>query len=266
MTGKPGNGAVSAIRVVDLHKSFGALEVLKGISFEVAHGEVVCLIGVSGSGKSTLLRCINFLETPNAGRIYIDGKLIGMQENPDGGLAPADPQTLAAQRAQIGFVFQLFNLWPHRTVLGNVIDALMVVKKLPRLQAREIGMASLSKVGLSDKWNEYPTTLSGGQQQRVAIARSLAMQPRILLFDEPTSSLDPELVGEVISVMKQLAEEGHTMVVATHEMGFARDTANQVIFIDNGVIEEAAAPSLLFTAPEKERTRAFLNRALRENP
>jgi len=263
MTEKHGNGATPAIRVVDVHKSFGALEVLKGISFEVAHGEVVCLIGVSGSGKSTLLRCINFLETPNAGHVYIDGALIGMQETADGRLVAADPKTLAAQRSQIGFVFQLFNLWPHRTVLGNVIDALLTVKKLPRAQARKVGMESLSKVGLADKWDEYPSTLSGGQQQRVAIARSLAMQPRILLFDEPTSSLDPELVGEVITVMKQLAKEGHTMVVATHEMGFARDTANRVIFIDNGAIEEEAEPSILFTSPKRERTRTFLNRALR---
>jgi len=256
------NESDMAIRVVNLHKSFGNLSVLKGINFTVRKGEMVCIIGASGSGKSTLLRCINFLEIPNSGRIYLHGELMGFVEKSGGQLIKARNETICRMRESIGFVFQLFNLWPHRTVLGNILEAPMTVKKMSRRQAEALGFEMLCKVGLEDKRDEYPSSLSGGQQQRVAIARALAMQPSILLFDEPTSALDPELVGEVIAVLKKLAEEGHTMLMATHEMGFARDTADHVIFIDEGEIEEEGSPGTLFTAPQSARTREFLERIL----
>jgi len=250
-----------AIRIEGLRKAFGPLEVLKGIDLEVARGEVICLIGASGSGKSTLLRCINFLEPPDAGKVWIHGERMGVEER-HGSERRLGESGLARQRARIGFVFQLFNLWPHRTVLGNVAEALRVVKRQSRAEAEAEATAALAKVGLADKHDDYAPTLSGGQQQRVAIARCLAMRPEILLFDEPTSSLDPELVGEVTAVMKQLAHEGNTMLVATHEMGFAEDTADRIVFLDEGRIAEAGPPARIFTDPKEPRTRAFLRRML----
>ncbi len=256
------SGTQPAIRIVDLCKSFGAQAVLRGIDCEIAAGEVVCVIGSSGSGKSTLLRCINRLETPERGEILIHGDPIGFM--PRGGrLATADQATLARQRSRVGFVFQHFNLWPHRTSLGNVADALIVVKKVTRKQAEEQALARLADVGLADKRDDYPATLSGGEQQRVAIARMLAMEPDVLLFDEPTSALDPERVGEVIDVMRALAAQGNTMVIATHEMSFARDTSDRMIFLDEGVIAEQAPTKRFFAAPREKRTRAFLERMLR---
>lgn len=236
------------LKAVDLHKSFGDLEVLKGINLEVKPSEVVVLVGVSGSGKSTLLRCFNFLERINQGKIEIDGKVID-----------AKKQKLAQVRAEVGMVFQHFNLFPHKTVLENVIEAPMIVKKESKETAIAKGKALLEKVGLADKAEVYPSKLSGGQKQRVAIARALAMEPKALLFDEPTSALDPELVGEVLAVMKQLAEEGMTMVVVTHEMKFAREVADRIIMLDEGVIIEDAEPHTFFENPSNERTRQFLS-------
>lgn len=236
------------LKAVDLHKSFGDLEVLKGINLEVQPSEVVVLVGVSGSGKSTLLRCFNFLERINQGKIEIDGKVID-----------AKKQKLAQVRAEVGMVFQHFNLFPHKTVLENVIEAPMIVKKESKETAIAKGKALLEKVGLADKADVYPSKLSGGQKQRVAIARALAMEPKALLFDEPTSALDPELVGEVLAVMKQLAEEGMTMVVVTHEMKFAREVADRIIMLDEGVIIEDAEPHTFFENPSNERTRQFLS-------
>lgn len=236
------------LKAVDLHKSFGDLEVLKGINLEVQPSEVVVLVGVSGSGKSTLLRCFNFLERINQGKIEIDGKVID-----------AKKQKLAQVRAEVGMVFQHFNLFPHKTVLENVIEAPMIVKKESKETAIAKGKALLEKVGLADKADVYPSKLSGGQKQRVAIARALAMEPKALLFDEPTSALDPELVGEVLAVMKQLAEEGMTMVVVTHEMKFAREVADRIIMLDEGVIIEDAEPHTFFQNPSNERTRQFLS-------
>ena len=250
----------AAISINGLRKSFGSLEVLKGIDFEIERGEVVCMIGASGSGKSTLLRCINYLEIPQGGEVVIMGRTMGTRVARDGSKRPALGRDLAEQRSRIGMVFQLFNLWPNMTALGNVIEALLVVKAMKRDQATDIGLEALGKVGLLDKRDDYPATLSGGQQQRVAIARALAMSPEILLFDEPTSSLDPELVGEVIEVMKKLAGEGNTMVVATHELAFARDTAHRMVFLDDGIIAEEAPAGEFFANPKSERLKAFLGR------
>ena len=252
-----------AIGIVDLHKSFGKLEVLKGITCDIWPGDVVCMIGSSGSGKSTLLRCINYLEPPTAGQVYVHGTPMGRVKAGDGTLRNADQGTLAKQRMRIGFVFQHFNLWPHKTALGNVAEALMVVKGMRRPEATERGIEALRRVDLLDKQDDYPSTLSGGQQQRVAIARMLAMEPDVLLFDEPTSALDPELVGEVIDVMQGLAAEGNTMVVATHELGFARETANRMVFLDDGVIAEEAPTETFFESPRQERTQSFLKRMLK---
>ncbi len=252
-----------AIRIDDLHKAFGPLEVLKGISCEIWPGEVVCVIGSSGSGKSTLLRCISQLERIDAGHVFVHGTPMGRVEVGGGEYRPASQAILAAQRMRIGFVFQHFNLWPHKTALGNVTEALKVVKNMKAGQANEIGLAMLRRVDLLDKKDDYPSTLSGGEQQRVAIARVLAMQPDVLLFDEPTSALDPELVGEVIAVMKGLAAEGNTMLIATHEMGFARETADRMIFLDAGKIAETGPTETFFTNPKQERTKAFLRRMLR---
>jgi len=251
-----------AVQVADVHKSFGTLEVLKGVSVNVRRGSVVCLIGASGSGKSTLLRCINLMEQPDSGRIHGNGQLVGFREMADGRLRKLDNASIYAMRQQIGFVFQLFYLWPNKTVLGNVIEAPLVVKKMPRREAEALGLEMLGKVGLTDKRDDYPATLSGGEQQRAAIARTLAMKPSVLLFDEPTSALDPELIGEVIDVMKRLAAEGNTMLVATHEMGFAREAADWMIFLDDGAIVEAGPPQQFFEAPQHKRTRAFLDRIL----
>jgi len=249
------------IRCVDVHKNFGRLEVLRGVSTDVARGEVVVLIGASGSGKTTLLRCINHLETLDSGRIYVDGELIGYREV-NGRLREDSEREVARKRSAIGMVFQRFNLFPHLTALGNVIEAPLRVKKTPRKEVEELGRKLLTKVGLADKLDVHPSRLSGGQQQRIAIARALAMEPKLMLFDEPTSALDPELVGEVLDVMKSLAREGMTMVVVTHEMGFAREVADRVVFMDEGLIVEEGTPEAILQSPQQERTKAFLNRVL----
>lgn len=239
------------IKVTNLHKYFGKNHVLKGIDLEVEKGTVVCIIGPSGSGKSTLLRCINLLETPSEGHVLIDGADI------------TDPkQNINALRTEVGMVFQRFNLFPHMTVLDNVALAPIKVRGMAEKDAQELAQALLKRVGLADKANAYPKQLSGGQQQRVAIARALAMKPKYFLFDEPTSALDPELVGEVLDVMKSMAQEGTTMVVVTHEMGFAREVADRVVFMDDGVILEDKPPEILFTQPENPRTKSFLDRVL----
>jgi glutamine transport system ATP-binding protein len=239
------------IKVDGLHKSFGDLEVLKGIEAEVDEREVVCLIGASGSGKSTLLRCLNRLETFDQGHVTICGHDLAGSKT-----------SLHAVRRDVGMVFQSFNVFPHMKVLDNLTLAPMKVLKVGKGEARERAMALLEKVGVADKANVYPTKLSGGQQQRVAIARALAMQPKVMLFDEPTSALDPETVGEVLGVMKTLAEEGMTMMVVTHEMGFAREVADRVIFMDNGVVVEQGPPKQIFEDPQHQRTRAFLGKIL----
>ncbi|AIY06672.1 amino acid ABC transporter, ATP-binding protein [Planococcus sp. PAMC 21323] len=231
----------------NIHKSFGDLEVLKGVDLHVKPQEVVVLVGVSGSGKSTLLRCFNFLEMINEGKITIDGHEVNTKKD-----------NLTNIRAEVGMVFQHFNLFPHKTVLENVIEAPLTVKKMKKEKAKVLGMELLKKVGLEDKANVYPSKLSGGQKQRVAIARSLAMEPKVMLFDEPTSALDPELVGEVLQVMKQLAEEGMTMVVVTHEMKFAKEVADRIIMIDKGTIIESADPKTFFENPQNERTKQFI--------
>ncbi len=237
--------------VKDLHKSFGDLEVLKGIDLEVEDGEVVCLIGPSGSGKSTFLRCLNRLEETTSGTVIVDGFDITDKNS-----------NINKIRENIGMVFQQFNLFPHLSVAQNITLAPMDRKKMPKQEAEELASKLLKSVGLIEKFNEYPSNLSGGQQQRVAIARALAMQPDIMLFDEPTSALDPEMVGEVLNVMRKLAEEGMTMVVVTHEMGFAREVADRVVFMDGGVIVEQGPPSEVFGNPQNERTRNFLNMVL----
>jgi polar amino acid transport system ATP-binding protein len=242
----------------EVHKSFHRNEVLRGITVQVRRGDVVCIIGPSGSGKTTFLRCINHLEKINSGRIYIDGELIGYRELHNGTIAEDSEKNIARMRAEIGMVFQRFNLFPHMTALQNVMEAPIHVKGQPKAEAEARARALLQKVGLEQKADDYPARLSGGQQQRVAIARALAMDPKLMLFDEATSALDPELVGEVLRVMRQLAEEGMTMVVVTHEMGFAREVADRMIFMDGGVIVEDAPPAQMFAAPQQERTRAFL--------
>jgi ABC-type polar amino acid transport system ATPase subunit len=250
------------IRIENLHKTYGPLEVLKGVRLTIGKGEVVCIIGPSGSGKSTLLRCINFLEEPAAGRVYIHDKPIGYRQTASGRWVRDSMRNINRLRAEIGIVFQSYNLWPHKTALQNVIEALLIVRGMDRARATAIGTSVLDKVGLSEKADEYPARLSGGQQQRVAIARALAMQPEIMLFDEVTSALDPELVGEVLKVMRGLAAEGMTMVVVTHEMGFAREVADRVVFMDAGVIVEEGPPDRIFVEPENERTRRFLSLVL----
>ncbi|MCH8813875.1 MAG: amino acid ABC transporter ATP-binding protein [Chloroflexi bacterium] len=249
------------VRIEDAHKRFGKLEVLRGVTTNVARGEVVVLLGASGSGKTTLLRCINHLETLDGGRIYVDDELVGYREK-KGRIVEDKESAIARKRSQIGMVFQRFNLFPHLTAMGNVIEAPVHVKKMTKRDARELGRAQLEKVGLADKIDEHPNKLSGGQQQRVAIARALAMQPKLMLFDEPTSALDPELVGEVLDVMKELARDGMTMIVVTHEIGFAREVADRVVFMDEGVVVEEAPPRQLIESPQHERTKAFLSRIL----
>jgi polar amino acid transport system ATP-binding protein len=242
-------------------KNFGALRVLKGVTLEIGRGQVLVLIGPSGSGKSTFLRCINHLEVINGGRLYVDGELIGYRQR-GGKLHEMAPRDAARQRRDIGMVFQHFNLFPHRTALGNIIEAPMQVKGVKKAAAVARAKDLLSQVGLEDKAEAYPAQLSGGQQQRVAIARALAMNPKLMLFDEPTSALDPELVGEVLGVMKKLATEGMTMVVVTHEMGFAREVANQLVFMGGGVVVENGPPREVLANPAHERTRAFLSKVL----
>ncbi len=249
------------VRSQDVHKRFGHLEVLRGVNLEVAAGEVVVLIGPSGSGKTTFLRCINHLERVDGGRIYVDGELVGYRER-NGRLVEDGEREVARKRAAIGMVFQRFNLFPHLTAMGNVIEAPMRVKKVSRKEAEEAGREMLAKVGLGEKLSAYPAQLSGGQQQRVAIARALAMQPKLMLFDEPTSALDPELVGEVLDVMKSLAREGMTMIVVSHEMGFAREVADRAVFMDEGVVVEEGPPEEMFLQPLQPRTQAFLSKIL----
>jgi ABC-type polar amino acid transport system ATPase subunit len=249
------------VRVVDLHKRFGDLEVLKGINLEVAVGEKLTIIGPSGSGKTTLLRCINHLEKPNAGHVYIDGELVGERAIGDRYVEMKDRE-IARVRAKVGMVFQRFNLFPHLTALENIMVGPMRVLKLPRAEAEVVAVELLRKVGLLHKRDAYPERLSGGQQQRIAIARALAMRPKLMLFDEATSALDPELIGEVLNVMRQLAAEGMTMIVVTHEMQFADDVSDRVIFMDNGQIVEHGSPREMFRSPAHPRTRAFLSAVL----
>jgi polar amino acid transport system ATP-binding protein len=249
------------VKAEGVHKRYGGNEVLKGISLEVARGEVVCLLGVSGSGKSTFLRCINHLEQIDRGRLWVDGELVGYRQVGDR-LHELHDRDVCRHRAEVGMVFQRFNLFGHMTALQNVIEAPIHVRKLPRGEAVERARQLLDRVGLGNRADAYPTQLSGGQQQRVAIARALAMSPKLMLFDEPTSALDPELVGEVLDVMKSLAREGMTMVVVTHEMGFAREVADRVVMMDQGLVIESAPPEQFFGAPSHERTRQFLSKIL----
>ncbi len=250
--------AAAALVVEDLHKSFGSLEVLKGISLTAHDHDVISMIGSSGSGKSTFLRCINLLETPDSGKVWIDGELIRMRSGRDGGAVPEDRAQVDRIRTRIGMVFQSFNLWTHMTVLENVIEAPIHVLKKPKAEAVAHGEALLEKVGIAEKRNHYPAHLSGGQQQRAAIARALAMEPDLMLFDEATSALDPELIGEVLRVIRGLAEEGRTMIIVTHEMGFAREVSSEVVFLHEGRIEEQGPPAQVFDNPNSERCRQFL--------
>ena len=249
------------VRAVDVHKRFGRLEVLKGVDLEVERGEVVCVIGPSGSGKSTFLRCINHLEKIHGGRIEVNGHLIGYREV-NGSLVEDTEKNIARQRAEIGIVFQRFNLFPHMTAIENIVEAPIRVRGLHRNRALVEAEELLDRVRLSAKRDVYPGKLSGGQQQRIAIARALAMNPALMLFDEATSALDPEMIGEVLEVMNELAAEGMTMIVVTHEMGFAREAANRVAMMDDGRIIEEGSPEHFFTAPEHDRTRAFLSKIL----
>lgn len=249
------------VKAEEVHKNFGRLEVLKGINLEVQPREVMCMIGPSGSGKSTFLRCINHLEKVDAGRLYVDGELVGYRQRGDKLYELADRE-VCRKRSEIGMVFQRFNLFPHMTALENVIEAPIHVKGESRSTAEARGRKLLERVGLVDKIDAYPNQLSGGQQQRVAIARALAMQPKLMLFDEPTSALDPELVGEVLDVMRGLAEDGMTMIVVTHEMGFAREVGDILVFMDGGVIVESGTPREVLANPRQERTRAFLSKVL----
>ncbi|WP_326848744.1 ABC transporter ATP-binding protein [Bartonella sp. HY761] len=254
-----------ALEVRELRKTFGNHEVLKGISFKAMEGDVISILGSSGSGKSTLLRCINFLETPSAGEIIVAGEPIKMKHPGKKNYGPASRKQVEHIRSELGMVFQSFNLWSHRTILENVIEAPIYVQKRDRKDCIAEAEALLEKVGIADKRNNYPSHLSGGQQQRAAIARALAMRPKVMLFDEPTSALDPELVGEVLRVMRSLAEEGRTMLVVTHEMGFARDVSNRVLFLEKGHIEEDGHPADVFKNSKSERFRQFINHEHQRN-
>lgn len=249
------------LRVENLHKSFGDLEVLRGVNMALTRGRKLAFIGPSGSGKSTLLRCINYLETPTAGHIYLDGELLG-ERKVDGRFLKTSEKELANQREQIGMIFQSFYLWPHLTARENVAIGPERVRGLTRSEALEIAEDLLKKVHLSEKGDEYPERLSGGQQQRVAIARALAQDPKLILFDEPTSALDPELIGEVLKVIHELADEGRTMILVTHEIGFARDVADEVMFFDEGVVVEQGSPDEVLSHPRQTRTREFLSQLL----
>ncbi len=257
------NGSRPAVAVDGLTKRFGPLEVLKGITLEAHDGEVLTILGSSGSGKSTLLRCINMLEVPDDGTVSIAGELIQLRDKHGGGREPADGAQLDRLRQKLGMVFQSFNLWSHLTVLENVTEAPVHVQKRPKAEVTEEALALLDKVGLADKRNHYPSQISGGQAQRAAIARALAMRPQLMLFDEPTSSLDPELVGDVLRVIRTLAEEGRTMMLVTHEMAFAREVASRVIFLHQGRVEEEGPPAQVFGAPKSERCRQFISSQLR---
>lgn len=258
--------ASPALVVEDIHKRFGDLEVLKGISLTANEGDVIALIGSSGSGKSTFLRCINLLETPDAGRVQVRGETIGMRTNRKGHSVPKDPKQVDRIRTRLGMVFQQFNLWEHLTVLENVIEAPVHVLKRSKKECEAEAMELLHKVGIADKRDSYPAHLSGGQQQRVAIARALAMHPDVILFDEPTSALDPEMVGEVLRVIGGLAQEGRTMIIATHEMDFARDVASLVMFLHEGRVEEKGPPEKVFGNPDSQVCRQFLSRFLDDAP
>ncbi|WP_329122723.1 amino acid ABC transporter ATP-binding protein [Streptomyces sp. NBC_01465] len=249
------------VKAEGVHKSYGSVEVLKGIDLEVAPQEVFCLVGPSGSGKSTFLRCINHLEQINAGRLSVDGELVGYREK-NGKLYELKDSEVARKRRDIGMVFQRFNLFPHMTAIENVMEAPVQVKGETKAVARARATRLLDRVGLSDKAGNYPSQLSGGQQQRVAIARALAMEPKLMLFDEPTSALDPELVGDVLDVMRGLAEDGMTMIVVTHEMGFAREVGDSLVFMDEGVVVEAGSPRDVLTNPQHDRTKSFLSKVL----
>jgi octopine/nopaline transport system ATP-binding protein len=247
-----------AVSIHNLRKSFGSLEVLKGVSIEAREGDVISILGASGSGKSTMLRCINMLEVPDSGDIQISGETIALKKGRRG-MQPADQRQVDRIRSRVAMVFQSFNLWSHMTILENVIEAPIHVQKRPKAECIAEAEELLAKVGIVDKRNQYPSHLSGGQQQRAAIARALAMHPKVMLFDEPTSALDPELVGEVLRVMRSLAEEGRTMLVVTHEMGFARDVSNRVMFLHKGVVEEEGPPAQVFDAPKSERFKQFIS-------
>ncbi|WP_272004663.1 ABC transporter ATP-binding protein [Roseovarius sp. ZX-A-9] len=253
------NTDTPALVVQDLHKSFGAVEVLKGVNLHANEGDVISMIGSSGSGKSTFLRCINLLEMPNSGSVAVHGEVIKMSPGRHGGAKPTDRHQVERIRSRLAMVFQGFNLWAHMTVLENVVAGPIHVLKQSKAEATERAEEMLHRVGMFERRNYYPAHISGGQQQRAAIARSLAMEPEVMLFDEPTSALDPELVGEVLKVMRSLADEGRTMVVVTHEMAFARDVSSQVIFLHQGLIEEAGDPNEIFENPKSERFRQFLS-------
>lgn len=250
----------AAVRIRDLYKYFGSLQVLKGVSLTARQGDVIALIGSSGSGKSTLLRCINLLEIPTSGEIHVGQEHIRLVQNRRKQTVPADRRQVDRVRTKLGMVFQHFNLWSHMTVLENVIEAPVHVLKKTRKEAKEKALAYLEKVGIADRSHYYPAHLSGGQKQRAAIARALAMEPDVMLFDEPTSALDPELVGEVLRVIQDIAKEGRTMIMATHEMGFAREVSSHVIFLHDGIIEDEGEPEYIFRKPASERCRAFLSR------
>ncbi len=259
--GTPGSANDVVVEATEVHKYFGRLHVLKGISMTVKRREVVVVIGASGSGKTTFIRCLNHLEKIQSGRIFVNGHLIGYREV-NGKPVEDRERNIARQRREIGMVFQRFNLFPHLTAVGNIMEAPVHVRGVPEEEARAMATALLERVGLADKAEAYPSQLSGGQQQRVAIARALAMKPALLLFDEPTSALDPEMIGEVLEVMKELAREGMTMIVVSHEMGFAREVADRVVFMDDGQIVEEGSPTALFSAPQHQRTQAFLSKIL----
>jgi octopine/nopaline transport system ATP-binding protein len=248
-----------ALVAKDIHKTFGRLEVLKGISLTAKEGDVISILGSSGSGKSTFLRCINLLETPDSGEVYVAGELIKMRKGRRGLSEPADSAQVDRIRSELGMVFQSFNLWSHMTILQNLMEGPVHVQKRPRAECRDEAMALLEKVGIADKRDAYPAHLSGGQQQRAAIARALAMHPKVMLFDEPTSALDPELVGEVLRVMRALADEGRTMLVVTHEMGFARNVSDRVMFLHKGLVEAEGPPKDLFENPASDRFRQFIS-------
>lgn len=252
-----------ALEVDDLHKKFGSIEVLKGISFSALEGGVTSILGSSGSGKSTLLRCINLLETPDAGTVTVRGETIGMRHDRRGHRVPEQPKQVERLRARLGMVFQSFNLWSHMTVMQNIIEAPIHVLKKPRKEAIKRAEVLLRKVGMYERRDYYPAHISGGQQQRAAIARALAMEPEVMLFDEPTSALDPELVGEVLKVMRDLAEEGRTMIVVTHEIGFAREVSSQTLFLHQGRVEEQGPPEKVLGNPDSERCRQFLSGILK---
>jgi ABC-type histidine transport system ATPase subunit len=255
--------AVPALSLTGLRKRFGENEVLKGVSLDAGDGEVIAIIGSSGSGKSTLLRCVNMLEVPDEGSVRIAGEEVLLRARRGGGREPADRRQIDRIRSSLGMVFQGFNLWSHLTILENVMEAPVHVQGRPRSEAREEALALLARVGIGDKHDAYPSQVSGGQQQRAAIARALAMRPKVMLFDEPTSALDPELVGEVLRVIRALAEEGRTMLLVTHEMGFAREVASRVVFLHQGVVEEDGPPAQVFGSPRSERCRQFLASQIR---